>query len=63
MLALKTKSLITNPLTARQGVTHNIDDLYVDVTVVKRKRLTKQGADDCAHRGLCCMNARNQPDI
>ncbi len=51
MLALKTKSLITNPLTARQGVTHNIDDLYVDVTVVKRKRLTQQGADDSAQQG------------
>ncbi len=27
MLALKTQSLITNPLTARQGVTHNIRPL------------------------------------
>jgi len=51
MLALKTQSLTTNPLTARQGVTHNIDDLYVDVTVVKPFQLTKQEPDACAQQG------------
>lgn len=36
-----TESLITNPLTAKVGITHRIDDVYVNLRLGRRKQLTK----------------------
>jgi predicted NACHT family NTPase len=36
-----TESLITNPLTVRVGITHQIDDVYVDLRLERRNQLTK----------------------